>query len=246
MWFGCVDFAIAGDEEIGASAFGYKAAFVGEEGVGTFFHALSLEVGNLVVYAAAIFCFGVDVPGGYGLLGRDDKVSALFVIVGTASNVAHERDDVDGDDGTGTFCDEGVVKAQGTPGDIVHDLKVQIFQGGQIFFYGFVCGVFHLVDAEAAVDFGVFHGGVQAFQVVAKAVGFLLEGAGHFKYHVSKHQGGVEDGDTGFAFGNEGSVEIDEALGHGEAFRESRRLGNGLLYIRQFLRSSSCLEGGWR
>lgn len=48
MWFGCVDFAIAGDEEIGASAFGYKAAFVGEEGVGTFFHALSLEIGNLI------------------------------------------------------------------------------------------------------------------------------------------------------------------------------------------------------
>ena len=68
------------------------------------------------------------------MLGRDDKVSALFVIVGAASNVAHERDDIDGDDGTGTFCDEGVVKAQGTPGDVVHDLKVQIFQGGQIFF----------------------------------------------------------------------------------------------------------------
>ena len=163
MWFGCVDFAIAGDKEIGASAFGDKAAFVGEEGVGTFFHALSLEIGNLVVDAAAIFGFGVDVPGGYGLLGRDDKVSALFVIVGTASNVAHERDDVDGDDGAGTFCDEGVVKTQGTPGDVVHDLKVQIFQGGQIFFYGFVRGVFHLVNAEAAVDFGVFHRGVQAF-----------------------------------------------------------------------------------
>ena len=69
--------------------------------------------------------------------------------------MAHERDDVDGDDGTGTFWNEGVVKAQGTPGDVVHDLKVQIFQGGQIFFYGFVRGVFHLVDAEAAVDFGV-------------------------------------------------------------------------------------------
>ena len=123
----------------------------------------SLEVGNLVVDAAAIFGFGVNVSGGYGLLGRDDKVSALFVIVRTASDVAHERDDVDGDDGTGTFCDEGVVKAQGTPGDVVHDLKVQIFQGGQIFFYGFVRGVFHLVDVKAAVDFGVFHGGVQAF-----------------------------------------------------------------------------------
>ena len=93
-------------------------------------------------------------------------------------------------------------------------------------------GVFHLVNTEAAVDFGVFHGGVQAFQVVAKAVGFLLEGAGHFKYHVSKHQGGVENGDTGFAFGNEVSVEIDEALGHWETFRESQRLGNELLYIR--------------
>ena len=87
-------------------------------------------------------------------------------------------------------------------------------------------GVFHLGNAEAAVDFGVFHGGVQAFQVVAEAVGFLLEGAGHFKYHVSKHQGGVEDGDTGFAFWNEGSVEIDEALGHWETFRESQRWGN--------------------
>ena len=130
MWFGRVDFAIAGDEEIGASAFGDKAAFVGEEGVGTFFHALSLEIGNLVVDAAAVFGFGVYVPGGYGLLGCDDKVSALFVIVGTASNVAHEWDDIDGDDGMCTFCDEGVVKAQGTPGDVVHDLKVQIFQGG--------------------------------------------------------------------------------------------------------------------
>ena len=69
MWFGGVDFAIAGDKEIGASAFGYKAAFVGEEGVGTFFHALSLEIGNLIVDAAAIFGFGVDVPGRYGLLG---------------------------------------------------------------------------------------------------------------------------------------------------------------------------------
>ena len=68
--------------------------------------------------------------------------------------------------------------------------------------------------------------------MVAEAVGFLLEGASHFKYHVSKHQGGVEDGDTGFAFGDEISVEIDEALGHGETFRESKRLGNRLLYIR--------------
>ena len=93
-------------------------------------------------------------------------------------------------------------------------------------------GVFHLGNAEAAVDFGVFHGGVQALQVVAEAVGFLLERASHFEYHISKHQGGVEDGDTGFAFGNEVPVEIDEALGHGETFRESQRWGNGSLYIR--------------
>ena len=122
------DFAIEDDEDVVAGAFGDESMFVGEQGVGPVFHALRLQIGKLVVDPAAVFCFRVNVAGGYRLLGRHDKMSTPFVIVSRAADVSHERDDVDGDDRTQSFPDERVVQGKGAPGDVVHDLVVQAFQ----------------------------------------------------------------------------------------------------------------------
>ena len=159
--FGCYYLAVADHEEVVACSLGDKAVLISQQRLGTGLHLSSLQLGDLVEDAAAIFGLGVDVARGHRLLGRDDEVRPLLIEMRHPADVPHQREYIDGDNGICALLDEGIVQRQGTARDVVHNLEVQRADCGQVAGNGLVGRLFHRVNVQPAVDLRVFERAVE-------------------------------------------------------------------------------------
>ena len=171
-----VDFAVFGDEDVVAGAFGDVALFVEHDAL--FATGLDgLDFGHDVVEVVEGFDLGAEGSGGGATGGAGDEVEAFFVAFRGV-----QRDGAGDDDDAGAGALEGV-QAEGadTAGDDEADVSVLEVVGGN----GFEGGLFHFLDWDGNLHANGAGGLIEALYVCGETEDATVIDANAFEDAVS-------------------------------------------------------------
>ena len=195
-----VDFAVFGDEDVIASAFGDVALFVEHDTL--FATGLDgLDLGHDVVKVVEGLHLRAEGSRGGATGGAGDEVEAFFVAFGGV-----ERDGACDDDDAGSGALEGVqTEGADTAGDDQADVTVLEVVCGD----GVEGGFFHFLDGNGDFHADGAGGLIKALQVGCEAEDAAMIDADAFEDSVSIEQAVIEHGDFGVFFVEQLAVDVD-------------------------------------
>ena len=213
-----VDFAVFGDEDVVAGAFGDVALFVEHDAL--FATGLDgLNFGHDVVEVVEGFDLGAEGSGGGATGGAGDEVEAFFVAFRGV-----QRDGAGDDDDAGAGALEGV-QAEGADaaGNDEADVSVLEVVSGN----GFEGGLFHFLDWDGNLHANGAGGLIEALYVGGETEDATVIDANAFEDAVSIEQAVIEHGDFGVFFVEQLAVDVDfHSEGAGERQPFERDAGN--------------------
>ncbi|GIT28183.1 MAG: hypothetical protein Ct9H300mP1_02290 [Planctomycetaceae bacterium] len=215
--FGRKDGPVFDQEDVPAGPLGHEPVGIEQHRPGPFADSLSLQFGHLVVHPAPGLGLGVNQVGRQSLLGGNDNVDTVVVLVGKRAHVRDERPGTDRHRRPGALRPQRPVNRQRPARHVVHHPPVHpLFLGRPVLLERQKRLLLHLLLAQPAVDFEQSQRPVKPVEVFTELERLPAERASHLEGHVSIHQGTVEDRDVCIALGNKITTEIDNASGHDE------------------------------